>query len=93
MIGINSVKLDPSTLVTVVKEIVLDNELLFLLSPFDANGHMLNCTLLKLSEIHGVIPFTSKFTNPFLKEIEDKESWYEKFYLALLPEESKFIRY
>ena len=75
MIGINSMRLDPSTLVTVVKEIFLDNELLFLLGPFDANGQMLNCTLLKLSEIHSVLPFTSKFTNPFLKEIEDKEAW------------------
>jgi len=92
MIGINSLKLDPSTLVTVVKEIVLDNELLFLLNPFDANGHMLNCTLLKLSEIDGVIPFTSEFTNPFLKEIEGMDGWHRK-YFALLPEESDLFRY
>lgn len=85
MIGISSPKLDPPTLVTVVKEIILDTELLFLLAPFDATGHMLNCTVLKFSEIQSVIPFTSKFVNPFIKEIEGKGAWQRQLYFSLFP--------
>lgn len=85
MIGINSPKLDPPTLVTVVREIFLDSELLFLLAPFDATGHMLNCTVLKFSEIESVIPFTSKFVNPLLKEIEGRSSWQQRLYFSLFP--------
>lgn len=85
MIGITSPKLDPPTLVTVVKEIILDSELLFLLAPFDATGHMLNCTALKFSEIESVLPFTSKFVNPFMKEIEGKGAWQRQLYVSLFP--------
>jgi hypothetical protein len=87
MIGITSPKLDPPTLVTVVKEIILDSELLFLLAPFDATGHMLNCTALKFSEIESVLPFTSKFVNPFMKEIEGKTAWQRQLYFSLFPAE------
>ena len=87
MIGISSPKLDPPTLVTVVKEIILDSELLFLLAPFDATGHMLNCTALKFSEIESVLPFTSKFVNPFMKEIEGKTAWQRQLYFSLFPAE------
>ena len=87
MIAISSPKLDPPTLVTVVKEIILDSELLFLLAPFDASGHMLNCTALKFSEIDSVLPFTSKFVNPFMKEIEGKTSWQRQLYFSLFPAE------
>ena len=85
MIGISSPKLDPPTLVTVVKEIILDSELLFLLAPFDATGRMLNCTVLKFSEIRSVIPFTSKFVNPLFKEIEGKAAWQRQLYFSLFP--------
>ena len=87
MIGITSPKLDPPTLVTVVKEIILDSELLFLLAPFDATGHMLNCTALKFSEIESVLPFTSKFVNPFMKEVEGKTAWQRQLYFSLFPAE------
>jgi hypothetical protein len=85
MIGINSPKLDPPTLVTVVREIFLDNELLFLLAPFDATGRMLNCTVLRFSEIQSVIPFTSPFINPLFKRIEGRTSWQRQLYFSLFP--------
>jgi hypothetical protein len=89
MIGVRSKMLDPSTRIAVVKEIVLDGHDLFvLLSPFDASGQMLNCTLLKLSDIQGVLTFTSKFINPFLKEIEGVDSWLQQLYFSMFPDES-----
>lgn len=89
MIGVNSKKLDPSTRIAVVKEIVLDGHDVFvLLSPFDASGQMLNCTQLRLSDIQGVLPFTSKFTNPFLKEIEGRDSWLQQLYFTMFPDGS-----
>ncbi|SHG78578.1 hypothetical protein SAMN04488109_1826 [Chryseolinea serpens] len=89
MIGVNSEKLDPPTCIAVVKEIVLDGHNLFvLLSPFDTSGQILNCTLLRLSDIQGVLPFTSKFINPFLKKIEGTDSWLQQLYFSMFPDES-----
>src|SRR5689334_14729010 len=87
MIGVNSKKLDPSTRIAVVKEIMLDGHDLFVqLSPFDASGQMLNCTLLRLSDIQGVFPFASEFINPFLKQIEGTDSWLQQLYFSMFPD-------
>ena len=68
-IGINSRVMGGGTYITSVEDILLDEELMILLKPYDANGRMLNITTLKLSDIESVLPFSSKFENPFLKDI------------------------
>jgi hypothetical protein len=86
MIGVKSKMLDPETCIAVVKEITLDGHDLFVsLSAFDAQGQILNCSLLRLSDIQGVFPFTSKFTNPFLKQIEGEDSWLQELYYTMFP--------
>lgn len=84
MIGVKSKVLDPETCTVVVKDITLgDHDLFVSLSAFDAQGQMLNSSLLRLSDIQGVFPFTSQFTNPFLKQIEGEDSWLQELYLTM----------
>jgi hypothetical protein len=74
MVAINSVILGSGTCVTAIKEIILDDDIKIVLSPYDINGHMLDRTTLHLSDIRSVLPFASKFTNPFLKKFAEGKS-------------------
>jgi hypothetical protein len=67
-IGINSRGLGSGTFVTGVEDIEFSDEVLVKLKPFDATGRILTCYRLKLSQIQSVLPFTSNFQNPYLKD-------------------------
>jgi hypothetical protein len=66
-IGIRSDKLGPGIYVTCVENISLEGDFMVVLKPYDATGKMLETNRLRLSEILSVLPFNSKFQNPFHK--------------------------
>jgi len=77
LIGIHSLKLGPYTCLTAVREIILDDEIQIVLFPYDINGHIIGYPTLCLSDIQSVIPFSSKFVNPLLKEINESQINFE----------------
>lgn len=74
IIGISSRDLGPGMFMTSVKEIVDEgDEVLIVLNSFDVTGYFLEKNKISLSNISSVLPFKAVFSNPFLKEIEEKE--------------------
>lgn len=74
IIGIASPELGPGMFMTSVKEVVHeDNDVLIVLSSYDATGYFLEKNIVSLSSITGVIPFKTLFVNPFLKELQKRE--------------------
>lgn len=70
-IGICARPFGASVVMGCVEELALGDELIVILKPYDASGAMLNFTTLRLSEVQSVLPFRSKFENPFFKSIID----------------------
>jgi hypothetical protein len=50
--------------------LITDSDPVVILKSYDVTGYLLARNNLKLSEIESVIPFTSTFPNPFLKEYQ-----------------------
>jgi hypothetical protein len=74
IIGISSSELGPGIFMTTVKEIIAQGEdLLIVVNSYDLTGYFLEKNRLLLSRITGIIPFKAVFTNPFLKEVIDKQ--------------------
>jgi hypothetical protein len=76
IIGIHAAPLGTATYLTAVKEIMLmeNEEPLIVLVECDITGYMLGQSTLRLSEIASVIPFTSPFEHPALKNPDLKET-------------------
>lgn len=68
-VGINCSALGAGTFITAVEDIMLEDDMLIVFKPYDANGHMLERNKIKLQEIDSVLPFNSIFQNPFFKSI------------------------
>jgi hypothetical protein len=73
VVGIHAKKLGKATYLTAVTEIMLpcDEEPLIVLTGFDITGYRLENNALRLSDIETVIPFNSKFENPFAKNYKN----------------------
>jgi hypothetical protein len=69
-VGVNSRLLGPGTYITAVEDILLHDEIVIVLKPYDASGHMLSITRLPLSEITSVLAFNSTFENPYYKSTQ-----------------------
>lgn len=69
-IGINSAVLGTGTYISCVEDIILDTDIVIVLKPYDATGHMLERAQLALSDIQSVLPFNSTFENPFFKDTQ-----------------------
>jgi hypothetical protein len=76
VVGVHAKKLGKATYLTAVTEIMLpvDEEPLIVLTGFDITGYRLENNTLRLSEIQTVIPFNSKFENPFVKNYKNTDS-------------------
>ena len=74
IIGIASNDLGPGMFLTTVKEILDDgSDIAIILSSYDTTGYFLEKNRISLNSITGVLPFKAVFTNPFLKELKQKE--------------------
>lgn len=76
VVGIHSKRLGKATYLTAVTEIMLpsDEEPLIILLGFDITGYRLENNALRLSDIETVIPFNSKFENPFVKNYKNVDA-------------------
>lgn len=78
MIGIRSPELGKDTYLTAVMDIVLsDEDPLIVIKGYDLSGYFPNKNSLKLKDITSIIPFTSIFENPFLKEMRKERDFYK----------------
>lgn len=71
VIGILSPILSSVMVLTCVKELFFDDQLLVEIMPYDTNGQILPATRIYLHEIKSVKPFTSKFQNPFVAKLSE----------------------
>ena len=73
VVGIHAKKLGNATYLTGVTEIMLplNEEPLIILTGFDITGYRFENNALRLSDIERVIPFSSKFENPFLNHYQN----------------------
>jgi hypothetical protein len=67
VVGINAPCLGSGTFISVVDDIILVDDIIIVLKPFDASGHMLDTNKIRLSDVTSVLPFNSVFENPFHK--------------------------
>jgi hypothetical protein len=72
IIGIKSDVLGRGTYMTSVVELLVDenDNTTVVLKGYDMTGYFLNKSTLKLEEIESVIPFTTVFENPFLRDFQ-----------------------
>jgi hypothetical protein len=71
MIGITSPDLGAGTFITVVRDILIDeDDPIIVIRGYDRSGYFFNKDTLRLKSISSVIPFTSIFDNPFLREVK-----------------------
>lgn len=69
-VGINSHLLGSGTHITSVVDILpYDDDILVILKSYDITGHILDRNKLFLTEIRSVFPFSSRFENPFIKNL------------------------
>jgi hypothetical protein len=69
VVGINAPTLGRGTHLTAVENISHEPEVMITLKPYDATGHILDRSRIRLSEVHSVIPFSSVFENPFMRTL------------------------
>lgn len=72
IIGINSTLLGEGTFLLSVSDIILLDELdsvTIVFKSYDVTGYFLSTNVLKLNQIKSVCPLTSKFQNPYLKNL------------------------
>ena len=76
-VGISSPLMGEGFFTTAVEDIILlEGETVISLIPYDSTGFMLPVNKLKLSQITAVCPFSSKFRNPILKNLNRGKSWF-----------------
>ena len=77
VVGIHAKKLGNATYLTGVMEIMLprNEEPMIVLAGFDIAGYPFETNVLRLTDIERVIPFSSKFENPLIENLKDKDSW------------------
>jgi hypothetical protein len=79
MIGITSPDLGTGTYITVVRDILIDeDDPIIVIEGYDRSGYFFSKDTLKLKNISSVIPFTSIFDNPFLREVKKEINIKEK---------------
>lgn len=76
-IGIKSAAFGPETIITAVEDIQFgEGQTMIVLKHYDSSGYMLPCHKLDLSEIEAVCPFTTRFENPILSNLDKDKTWF-----------------
>src|SRR6476646_4573496 len=72
VVGINSTELSTAPVMTVVKQILHDDDGngTVILNSYDATGYFLDKNKISLNSITSVIPFKKMFANPYIKSIQ-----------------------
>lgn len=69
IIGLLSPIFGRRMVLTGVEDLILDDDPIVVLKPYDMHGYILPETKIHLKEIHSVREFISKFKNPFEKRL------------------------
>ena len=76
-VGLSSKKLGTGMFITVVEQIIIDeNSTTIVLKQYDATGYLLPTNKLELDDITSLFPFKSKFNNPYLEHIKQQDEIY-----------------
>lgn len=73
-VGILAPVLGSEIYVTAVVDILIDDEITFVLKNYDNTGYMLETNKVRLGEIKSVCPFRSTFENPYMRNLTDSRS-------------------
>jgi len=68
-VGICAALLGAGIHLTSVEDLLIDEDIVIVLKPYDATGCILSVARLRLSDIDYVLPFNSTFINPFFKSL------------------------
>lgn len=76
VVGISAPVLGNGVFLTAVDEILkTDNDHLILLKGYDITGYILERNRIRLSDVRAICPFSSKFKNPYLRELTKGQVW------------------